>query len=143
MTPQLIIAAVIAAAGFGAGWQIQSWRYGAKEKEHAEQKLVEVRQSAAAAIRRADSVIAAQSASSIRAAGLRRDLDSARSELARLRIAIRDSVPATDATTAACPDRTDTVRELFAACATELQSVAGAADRHASDALMLREAWPK
>ncbi len=137
-------AAAIIAASLGAAgaWQIQNWRFDAKEKAHAEQKLVEVQQSAAASIRRADNVIAAQMDATTRSIGLRRDLDTARTELDRLRIALR-AMPSADPTTGTCPNRADPARELLAACAAELQDLAGAADRHASDALMLQQAWPK
>ena len=143
MIPQIIIAAVIAATGFGAAWKIQDWRFDAKEKAHAEQKLAQVQHSAAADIRRLDNTITAQRAATTRAVALRRDLDSARSELERLRSAIAGTVPATSDAPCACADRTDPARQLLSACAGELQEVAGAADRHASDALMLLEAWPK
>lgn len=143
MTPQLLITALIAAAGFGAGWQIQAWRQNEKEKDHAEQKLVEVRQSAAADIRRLDNTITAQRAATAREVALRRDRDSSRSELERLRSAIADTVPTTSDAPASCIERADPARQLLAACATELQSVAGAADRHASDAQSLMDAWPK
>ena len=143
MTPQLLITALIAAAGFGAGWQIQAWRQNEKEKDHAEQKLVEVRQSAAADIRRLDNTITAQRAATAREVALRRDRDSANSQLDRLRDTLRATVPGVGAATATCPERADPARELLAACATELVEMGGIADRHASDAQSLMDAWPK
>ena len=134
-----LISASIAAT---SAWQVQNWRYGAKETEREQQKLVEVQQSAATAIRQLDNVLMAQNASSARAVRLRSDLDSSRSELDRLRIALR-AMPAADPTTGACPNRADPARELLAACAAELVEMGGIADRHASDALMLQQAWPK
>ena len=133
------IAASIAATG---AWQVQNWRYGAKETEREQQKLVEVRQSAATAIRQLDNVLRAQNAGAARAIRLRSDLDSARTDLDRLRIALR-TLPTADPTTGTCPDRADPARELLAACAAELVEMGGIADRHASDALMLQQAWPK
>ena len=136
-----LIAASIAATG---AWQVQNWRYGAKETEREQQKLVEVRQSAATAIRQLDNVLMAQNAGAARAIRLRSDLDSARTELDRLRIALRAMpMPRTETSTSACPDRADPSRELLAQCAAELQDLAGKADRHANDALMLQQAWPK
>lgn len=137
-------AAAIIAASLGAAgaWQIQEWRFDAKEKAHAEQKLVEVRQSAAAAIRQLDNVLVAQNAGAARAIRLRSDLDSSRTELDRLRIALR-AMPTADPTTGTCPDRADPARELLATCATELVEMGGIADRHASDAKTLTDAWPK
>lgn len=134
-----LIAASIAATG---AWQIQNWRFDAKEKEHAEQKLVEVRQSAATAIRQLDNVLMAQNAGAARAIRLRSDLDSARTELDRLRIALR-TPPTADPTTGTCPDRADPARELLAACAAELVEMGGIADRINSDRQTLIDAWPK
>ena len=144
MTPHLIIiAAVIAATGFGAAWKIQDRRFDAKEKAHAEQKLAQIQHNAAASIRRADNVILAQNQAAHRTGRLLRDLGSSRTELDRLRAQLAQPVPGTGDTATACADRADSARELLSACAGELQEVAGAADRHASDALMLLEAWPK
>ena len=134
-----LIAASIAATG---AWQVQNWRFDAKEKAHAEQKLVEVRQSAAAAIRQLDNVLVAQNAGAARAIRLRSDLDSARTELDRLRIALR-AMPTADPTTGTCPNRADPARELLAACAAELVEMGGIADRINSDRQTLIDAWPK
>lgn len=134
-----LIAASIAATG---AWQVQNWRFDAKEKAHAEQKLVEVQQSAATAIRQLDNVLMAQNAGAARAIRLRSDLDSARTELDRLRIALR-TLPTADPTTGTCPDRADPARELLAACAAELVEMGGIADRINSDRQTLIDAWPK
>lgn len=147
MSPQLLIAAVIAAIGFSGGfglaWKMQAGTINANEAQYAEQKLAQVQQSAAASIRRTDNVIIAQNEATTRAIRLRRDLDGARNELDRLRDTINSDMPRTGDTGDACTERTDPARELLAACATELQSVAGAADRHANDAKALTDAWPK
>ena len=147
MSPQLLIAAIIAAigfsGGFGVAWKMQAGTINAKDAQYAESKLAQVQQSAAADIRRLDNTITAQRAATARSVALRRDLDSARSELERLRDTLARPVPGTSAAADACPERTDPARQLLAACATELQAVAGAADRHASDAQALVEAWPK
>jgi len=143
MTPQLLIAAIIAAASFGTAWRIQDWRFDAKEKAHAEQKLAQVQLSAAASIRRADNVIEAQNQSAARSAALRRDLDGARTELDRLRIALARTVPRASATGDACAVPADPARELLATCATELVEMGGVADRINSDRQTLIDAWPK
>ena len=142
MNPQAIVIAITAALGMGAGWHIQTLRYTAKEAEHEQQKLVAIQQSAAASIRWMDNTLDAQNAATARSVGLRRDRDSAYAELDRLRIALR-TLPTADPTTGTCPDRADPARELLAACAAELVEMGGIADRHASDALMLQQAWPK
>lgn len=143
MTPHLIIiAAVIAATGFGAAWKIQDRRFDAKEKAHAEQKLAQIQHNAAASIRRADNVIAAQNAATARSVAIRRDRDSAYAELDRLRDTLR-TMPGAGDTTTACADRTDPARELFADCAAQLTDMAGKADRINSDRQTLIDAWPR
>lgn len=142
MTPQIITAAVIAAAGFGAGWQIQAWRNNEREKDHAEQELANVRQSAAAAIRRSDNVIAAQSAASTRAAGLRRDLDRSRNELERLRDTLAN-MPRASATASTCAESGSKRNVVLLECLASYEALARDADLWKNDALMLRDAWPK
>lgn len=143
MTPQLLIAAVIAAIGFGGGWQLQSWRYGAKEAQYAEQKLAQIQQSAAADIRRLDNTITAQRAATARSVALRGDLDSALSELERLRLALASSVPGTGDAAGSCAVRADPARELFLGCAAALVEMGGIADRINSDRQTLIDAFPK
>lgn len=143
MTPQIIIAGVIAAIGFGSGWHIQALRYTAKEAEHAKQKLAQIQHNAAASIRRADNVILAQNQAAHRTGRLLRDLGSSRTELDRLRAQLAQPVPGAGDTTTACADRTDPARELFADCAAQLTDMAGKADRINSDRQTLIDAWPR
>ena len=143
MNPQAIVIAITAALGMGAGWHIQTLRYTAKEAEHEQQKLVAIQQSAAASIRWMDNTLDAQNAATARSVGLRRDRDSAYAELDRLRNAVARTMPGAGSAPGACVERANTVDQLLATCATELVEMGGIADRHASDALMLLQAWPK
>lgn len=147
MTPQIIIAAVIAATGFAGGfglaWKIQAGTINKKEAQYAESKLAQVQQSAAADIRRLDNTITAQRAATTRAVALRRDRDRAHSELERLRIALQRDLPGSGDAATACTERTNTARELFLECAAALVEMGGRADRHANDAQALMDAWPK
>ena len=143
MTPQLIIAALIAASGFGSAWIIQSWRFGAKEKDYAQQALVDQRSAATTAIRRTEAVITAQSAASIRNAGLRRDADSARSALVGLSLATEQALRDAATSHAACVVRANTLSELLGTVASAGGDIAGKADRHANDAKTLIDAWPR
>lgn len=143
MNLQLIIAALIAAAGFGSAWQIQSWRADAKENERAQQQLVDQRQSAATAIRRADNVITATNAATVRDAGLRRDADGARGALVGLSDAADSALRASGASLDACLVRAATFSELLGTVAAEGGDLAQKADRHANDAKTLMDAWPK
>ena len=141
----LYIASILASVAISSAitYQIQSWRYDAKEKAHAEQKLVAIQQSAAASIRWMDNTLDAQNAATARSVGLRRDRDSAYAELDRLRNAVARTMPGAGSAPGACVERANTVDQLLATCATELVEMGGIADRHASDALMLQQAWPK
>ena len=138
MSPQLLIAAIIAAigfsGGFGVAWKMQAGTINAKDAQYAESKLAQVQQSAAADIRRLDNTITAQRAATARSVALRGDLDSALSELERLRSAIAGTVPAASDATGACVERTNTADQLLLECAADLTELAGKADRHASDA---------
>lgn len=135
-----LVSASIAATG---AWQVQNWRYGAKEKDREHQNLVAVQQSAATTVRRLDNVLVAQNAGAVRAIRLRTDLDSSRTELDRLRAQLILTMHRAETSTGSCVERVDPARELLAACAAELQDLAGKADRHASDVKTLTDGWPK
>jgi hypothetical protein len=143
MTPQLIIAGVIALGSFGTAWRIQDWRYQAKEVEHAEQQLADERSAATAAIRRAEAVIEAQSAAAVRERGLRNDAAGARSAAERLSDEIAATTRAAATSQEACLERTNTLGELFKDSANAYRDVAEKADRHASDAQRLSDSWPQ
>lgn len=147
MNIQLVIAtavtAAVAATSFGSAWQIQSWRYAAKEAQHEKQKLADVQQSAAATIRRADNVIAAQDAAQTRARGLRVDAAGARDALVSLHDAAASALQAASATHAACVERANALSVALGTMADAGGEVAAQADRHASDAKTLMDAWPR
>jgi hypothetical protein len=146
VSPQLLIAAIIAAigfsGGFGVAWKMQAGTINAKDAQYAESKLAQVQQSAAADIRRLDNTITAQNRSTNRAVALRRDLDSARSELERLRIAIAHGVPGTSAAADACPESGSERDNVLLECIASYETLARDADLWKNDALMLRDAWP-
>lgn len=70
------------------------------------------------------------------AAALRNTADGLRQQVT----AIRSSLPGL--TRDAIERYADAASVVFGDCVREYQSVAGSADKHASDALMLRDAWP-
>lgn len=135
-----------ALAGLGA-WQAQALRYDARiadmRQAHAQasadaaQKAmddtIKMQRTKDAAIQQAEQR-AAQNAAAADTA--RRTVDGLRGTLYEFRA----SLPS--ASTAALITRADTAAELFGACVNEYRSVAESADRHASDAVMLIEAWP-
>lgn len=143
MSPQLIIAALIAAAGFGSAWQIQSWRADAKEKDRVEQELVDQRNAATTAIRRTEAVIQAQSAATVRDGVLRRDAAGARDALVGLSLATEQALRDAATTHAACTERARALGVVLGTVAAAGGEVSAKADRHASDAKTLTDAWPR
>ena len=136
--------AVIAAL---AAWFFQDNRYTAALAEQAlTRKTAEL--DAVSRVRSDERAITktyqeALNAATKRETKLRADADAARRTVDGLRGTLYDfraSLPG--ASTAALIARADTAAELFGACVEEYRSVAESADRHASDAVMLIEAWP-
>ena len=142
-------AIIIAAALAGwAGWSVQGWRMGeqiaALKTAQAEAVNTATREARAQESKRYQGVQDAQAAAQARAQAARRDADAARSELDRLRndiAAARGGVPGESA--AACAQRADAAGDVLGQCAAAYLDLAAIADRHASDARTLIEAWPK
>lgn len=89
-------------------------------------------------------LIEAKNAATKRETILRGDADRARSELDGLRDELKTVCTNLPGDTAdACTKRAATVNELFGQCAARYTGLAAKADRHASDSLMLQQAWPK
>lgn len=142
------IVASIFMIGAASGYIAQGWRYDAQissiQAQHSRESA-----KAEAATRAQESSFNqrlqdAQNAATKRETKLRADADAARRTVDGLRGTLynfRASLP--NASTAALIARADTAAELLGTCADEYRSVAESADRHAADALMLREAWPK
>ena len=132
-----------AALSFGAGWQVQNWRFGAKEKEHETQRISELEQQRLADTVQLAKLGAVQKAAETRALALRRAADNARAESIGLRdaIATLSRQPVTEAT--ASNQRAFAIGELLAECGDKYQALGAVADRHASDVKTLSEAWPQ
>lgn len=143
-----IAAAMVAGVlAFGAGWQVQAWRYGEQittiKQKHTDAalssarnalKLTEhYRENADAAVRKAEARAAQNKRDADR---LRTELDGLRGDLAevpdRIRNASREAVDqyAAAATT------------VFEHCARRYSDMAQAAAGHASDVQTLMDAWP-
>jgi hypothetical protein len=144
-----IAALVLGAALAGVGaWQAQALRYDARisdmQQAHAQaiadaaqkamDQTLKMQRTKDAAIQQAETR-AAQNAAA--AAAARRTVDGLRDTLYAFRASLPSLAPA------AVIERADTAAELLGACAAEYQDVAAAADRHASDAMMLLQSWPK
>lgn len=147
LPPRLIVAGIIAVAsagtGFGAAWQIQSWRADAEEKDRVEIALENQRLVAATRARHDQAIIVAASAGVARGIAIRRDSDSTRVAVLGLHDDTKAFVRNAAAEPATCPDRTATLGELLDKLAEAGGELAGKADRHASDIQTMREAAPK
>lgn len=147
MQLQLIIAAVlatvVAAVSFGGAWQIQDWRYNAKEKERVESKLAEVRVSAARDLRWVDDVFTARDEAAKRAVNHRRDADASRAAADGLHTALDTTIREAESSQAACLERTIALSELFKERTDQYREVSEKADRHVNDIQTLIQGWPK
>lgn len=143
----LLAAAAGAAIAASLAWSAQALRYDARiadlQAQHAS--------AAAAAAQEAQSIStqlqkskddaiakaqerAAQNAAA--AAAARRTADGLRAQLASANSRI------SDATHSACTEYARTAGELLGQCSARYSELAAAADGHAADAVMLRQAWP-
>lgn len=137
------LAAIVSAAlAFGGAWQVQNWRYGAKEKDRADETLKQTREIAGHYAERAGAVIAAQNAAKIRESSLRSDADLARTELDGLREQSDAALLAGRSSLETCLVTANAFSVVFHQCAKEYQGLGAIADRHASDAQTLTDAWP-
>ena len=140
-----IAGAILAAA---STWHIQAWRYDAQiesiKAHHAAESAKAQADVRAQELAFNQKLQDAQNAATKRetklradAAAARRTADGLRGTLYEFRASLPNAAPATVIA------RADSVADILGTCADEYRSVAEAADRHAADALMLREAWPK
>ncbi len=143
------VAAFLAGLALAAAstWHVQAWRYDAQIAEiktaHAQAATLASEESARNFRAITTQYEGALNAATKRETKLRTDAAAALRTIDGLRGTLyefRASLP--NASTAALIARADTAAELFGACVDEYRSVAESADRHASDAVMLIEAWP-
>ena len=128
-------------------WHVQAWRYDAQiagiKTAHAQAATLASEEAARNFRTITTKYEGALNDARKREADLRRNVAAARTESDGLRDAIyafRAKLP--NATTTTVAVAADTAAELLGACVDEYRSVAESADRHASDAVMLIEAWP-
>ena len=143
MNLTLISAAVAAAVGFGAAWQIQSGRMDSLKLEAANERISMERQNRSAFEANQARVIAAQNASVSRNANLSRAADSASSAGNGLRIASADTARAAQADNAACLASVAVYDQLLGAVVEAGGRMASEADKWENTAVTLHEAWPR
>lgn len=143
MTPQIIIALVMAAGSFVGGWTVKSWQVGYKEKARVEQVLEQQRTNAAAALRRHDTVQEAQAAAIVRENQLRADSASARNQLNGMRDTLSRTLRDAATSQSACADRALALGELLITVEEAGAGLAEKAGRHANDVATCHAGWIK
>ena len=132
-----------ASLAFTGGWQINQWRHDSEQKQAIEAAAVAQRELHALEQKRSNGVIAAQNVARTRETALRRDADSARTELDSLRTQSDAALLRARSSHDACNIAAAAQAVVLTQCATELQTLARDADGHASDAKTLMDAWPR
>ena len=143
MNPYLLAAAITAGIAFGGGWKINQWRHDAHEKQAIEAAAVAQQELHALVQKRSNGVIAAQNVARKRETALRRDADASRDALDRLRTQSDAALSRARSSHDACLTSTTRFSLALNQCSAEYQAMGAAADNWQSDALMLRDAWPK
>ena len=134
----------IFASGATTAWKIQEWRQANKENQYAQAQLLQERSDAKTAIRRAEAVIVAQNADTVRQSVARRDSASNRA----LVDSLHDDIAGYKHQLATAP--LDAVRNYVGAanlildnCTARYSEMASAAQGHFLDTVKLQESWPK
>ena len=133
-------------AAFVAGAAVNGWRV--KAHYQAEIAAIEAeRQAERNEAERKTRLIANQYTEALnnartRETEIRLSADGARTELDRLRVAIKKRSSAVAASPASAVDYSIASADVFGECAAELTALAGKADGHASDLRTMIEAWP-
>jgi hypothetical protein len=143
MNITLIAAAVAAAMGFGAAWQLQAGNISEIKLEHANERIAIQRAARTTIERTTGAVIAAQNAAASRAVVLRRDADAARTAADGLRDDIDIATRAAATSLDACHLTATAYGRLLIASTAAYRGLAEVCDRHVQDVRTLTEAWPK
>jgi hypothetical protein len=141
---KLVLLLACLVAGFAAGVKWHAGIDAKKEVARLELERKGAEQTRAAERRQSVDVIGAINDAKKReqlaraaAAGARSERDGLRDDLAAAQRDLPSAAPA------ACIERAAALGGLLDQCAAAYQELAGKADRHVSDALMLEQAWPK
>ena len=132
-----------ASLAFGGGWKVNQWRHDSEQKQAIEAAAVAQRELHALEQKRSNGVIAAQNVARTRETALRRDADSARTELDSLRTQSDAALLRARSSHDACLVTANAQAVVLNQCAAEYQALAGIADGHASDAQLIFDSWPK
>lgn len=143
-----IAAALVAGAlAFGAGWQVQAWRYGEQiatiKQQHTDAALSSARNALKLTEHYRENADAAVRKAEARAAQNKRDADRLRTELDELRGDFADMPDRIrNASREAVDQYAAAATVVFDHCARRYSGMAEAAAGHASDVQTLMDAWP-
>ena len=143
VNPYILAAAITAALSFYGGWNVNQWRHDSEQKQAIEAAAVAQRELHALEQKRSNGVIAAQNVARTRETALRRDADNARNALDSLRTQSDAALLRARSSHDACITSTARFSLALNQCSAEYQAMGAAADNWQSDAVMLRDAWPK
>lgn len=133
-----VLLAAVSAGGF-SGWKVHSLLQATKERDYAQQVLVDQQRQAAETFRRSERVIAAQSAGTARMASLIRDVGSARDALDGLRIESERGLRAAASSLAACTAYGATQSVVLLELGKQATEIAASADVWANYARTVNE----
>ncbi len=141
-------ALVAGAMAFGAGWQVQSWRYGEQiatiKQQHTDAALSSARNALKLTEHYRENADAAVKKAEARAAQNKRDADRLRDELAGLRGDFADMPDRIrNASREAVDQYATAATVVFGECAARYSELAISATGHASDVQTMMDAWPK
>jgi hypothetical protein len=142
------ILAAVAVAAFVGGFTTNGWRLNSKIDSMVAQHTLAVQSATEKAMQETarlqkekdDAIAKAQvqiQANAAAAAAARRERDGLRDDLAASRVAIAN------ASIGSLREHTSTLTTVFEQCAGQLEEMARIADGHATDTVMLLNAWPK
>lgn len=139
------VAAILVAAACAAtsAWQVQNWRFAAKEKERVEAQAETDRLAYRSRLQQQDRVIVAQNQAAARAVAARAADRAAGDAIDRLRDESAKSLDAARVSHEACIANATTLRTVFSACTAEYREVGAAAQGHADDVKTLSDGWPR
>lgn len=124
-------------AAIQARWNEAKLAQAELDRKGAEQTRAAERRQAVDVIGAINEAKAREHKAMAAAAGARLERDRLRDDLADAQRDLPSAPPS------ACIERANTLSGLLDQCAAAYQELAGQADRHAGDALMLQRAWPK
>ena len=139
----LISGAISAVVGFGLAWQLQAGHITQLKLDQSDERSSIQRTARQNLERYMQTVSTAQANATTRSVALRTAADRTRDVGNGLRLQTATTVRTAASDPAASADAAAALGAVFNQCSTELESMGEVADRHASDAQTLVEAWPK